>query len=245
MEPSAENGGQEQLPNPADAFFKETFSHLDAAKSFFENYLPSPLASQIDWSSLQREPESYLDANLRSMFADLLFSVKCGSSTGYFYLLLEHKSTPEYWTAFQLLEMMVRIWRKHLDNSGYARGKLPAIVPIVLHQGPKGWNLPVAFSGYIDGPEDGVLRPYGVEFEHVLVDLSRVPWQEIQGEARLKMAMAVMKAIRENRVMDVLAPLLPNLGSQASIQHFFEGPGPLYNGDRGKDQYLDNSRACQ
>jgi predicted transposase/invertase (TIGR01784 family) len=228
MEPArGDKSAREELPAPADAFFKETFSHVDAARSFFENYLPPALARQTDWNSLAREPESFLDANLRAKFADLLFSARVGGASAFFYVLLEHKSTPEYWTAFQILELIVRIWRKHLDNSKYARRKLPMIIPVVLHQGPKGWNHPTAFSDYIDFPAEGraELSRFLVGFEHLIIDLSRLPWEEIKGEAQLRLAMVLMKAVRENRVFELLPkvlPLLAELGSSETMLHFLQ-----------------------
>src|SRR3954451_10864519 len=66
---------REPLPTPGDAFFKETFSHLESARNFFEQHLPER-ARKSDWSCLKREPETFLDANLRSRFADMLFSCR-------------------------------------------------------------------------------------------------------------------------------------------------------------------------
>jgi|SRR5207253_198303 predicted transposase YdaD len=127
---------ENSLPTPGDAFFKETFGHIETARNFLQGCLP-PRARDSDWNCLAREPESFLDANLRSRYADMLFSCRLKGKPVFYYILLKHKTMPEYWTLFHLLELIVRIWRKHLDNTGYAHGKLPMIFPIVLHQGPK------------------------------------------------------------------------------------------------------------
>ncbi len=223
MEPATPGDEESQLPNPADAFFKEAFSHLETAASFFQHYLPPEIAAHADWKTLQREPESYLDARLRSKFADLLFSVSFDGKSGFFYILLEHKSVPERWTVFYLLELMVRIWRKHLDNGKFAGGRLPVIIPLVFHQGPKGWSHSVQFREYFDSFEgNGRFIP---AFEHLLVDLSRLPWEQIKGEARVQLAMTIMKAARENTLLEVLprvAPMIAELGSGGSVAHFIE-----------------------
>jgi hypothetical protein len=170
-------------------------------------------ARKSDWSCLKREPESFLDANLRSRFADMLFSCRLSGKPIFYYVLLEHKKTPEYWTIFYLLELMVRIWRKKLDNNGYAQGKLPLILPVVLHQGPHGWTPSTPFSDFLDWPEEGreELETYNVDFQHVLVDLSKLPWEAIKREARLRLAMVLMKAVRENRVLELFPKVAHSL----------------------------------
>jgi predicted transposase/invertase (TIGR01784 family) len=223
---NSEQNQDPPLPTPGDAFFKETFSHFESSRNFLQQHLP-PRAQNSDWSFLRREPESFLDANLRSRFADMLFSCRLSGKPVFYYVLLEHKTVPEYWTMFYLLELILRIWRKHLDNTRYAQGKLPMIFPIVLHQGPKGWTPSVHFADYLDWPEDGRegLEKFNLNFEHILVDLSRLPWEEIKGEARLRLAMVLMKAVRENRVMELLpkvAPLFAELSPGGSALHFLQ-----------------------
>jgi len=43
------------VQNPHDKLFKEAFSRSDAARSFFENYLPADIASRLNWETLTLE----------------------------------------------------------------------------------------------------------------------------------------------------------------------------------------------
>jgi predicted transposase YdaD len=224
---SREQENQSHLPSPGDAFFKETFSNIPTASDFLRGILPPYLAQETVWSILKREPDSFLDANLRSKYADMLFSCRLGDKPVFYYVLLEHKTTPEYWTSFSLLELKVRIWRKHLDNSNYAVGKLPMIIPVVLHQGPKGWKHSVAFADYLDCPADArnQLEHLLVDFSHLLVDLSAIPWEEVKGEARLCLTLVLMKAVRENRVLEIfpkIVALFAELERGDGSNHFLQ-----------------------
>ena len=61
--------------SPHDKFFKEIFSQLDLAEDLFRNYLPPFIASKIKPNTLKRLDDSFVDENLKSHFADLLFRV--------------------------------------------------------------------------------------------------------------------------------------------------------------------------
>ena len=227
MKPAGHPSEGGQIPNPADAFFKECLSNIPAARGFLREHFPPGMAAEARWMSLKREPESFLDATLRSKFADLLFSVPLRDGTAFAYVLVEHKSTPEHWTLFHLLELMVPIWRKHLDNTGYAQGPLPVIVPLVFHQGPKAWTLSKQFSDYfgVDRLGTGEWLQFIPRFEHLLVDLSKMPWESIRGEALLRITLGLMKAVRERKVAEVLpklAPLLAELGPSGTPAHFLQ-----------------------
>lgn len=62
--------------SPHDRFFKETFSRLETAASFFQEHLPPPLAAALDWSTLQLEPGSFVDEQLGGQCSDLLYTFR-------------------------------------------------------------------------------------------------------------------------------------------------------------------------
>jgi hypothetical protein len=100
--------------------------------------LPLAVASCIDWTSITRVERSFVDQLLVECHADLLFEAR--TSDGHralVYLLLEHKSTKDPDTPFQLLRYVVRIWEHWREQ--HPTGLLPPILPFVLHHGATPW----------------------------------------------------------------------------------------------------------
>ncbi len=92
-----------------DSLFHYTFAQPEHTASLLAAILPPALASAIDWPSLRPEPGTSVDEVLQPRHADLLFSVQLGGQPLLLYLLLEHKSAADRWTALQLLRYVVRL----------------------------------------------------------------------------------------------------------------------------------------
>src|SRR4051812_22998721 len=104
---------------PHDQFFKRLFGNPEIATDFLRNYLPEEILARIDLETLRLEKESFVDPALRESFSDLLFSVKLAAGGEVFiYLLLEHKSSPEPFVAFQLLRYIVQFWECMRERGG-------------------------------------------------------------------------------------------------------------------------------
>ena len=178
------------ISNPHDKFFKETFTRLELARDFFANYLPAAVTAVLDLNSLTLQSGTFIDPDLQTQFADLLYQVNLNDgSEAYLYLLLEHKSYPDPQTLFQLLRYEVRIWerdsREGLD--------LRPIIPIVVYHGRERWRLATDFTGLFTGPE--ALRPYWPSFRYQLQDFSALSDEEVRGQAQLQAALLVLKYI--------------------------------------------------
>jgi predicted transposase/invertase (TIGR01784 family) len=122
------------------------------------------------------------------------------------HLLLEHQSSVDPKMPFRLLEYMVGYWRLHLQEHGLP---LPCVIPLVLNQGPKSWEVSKQFQRLFAIPEDlqETLRPFTPAFEHLLVNLpASEPENDFQDDD-LQIAMLLMKAVRDEK---------------ASLAEFFE-----------------------
>jgi predicted transposase/invertase (TIGR01784 family) len=178
------------ISNPHDKFFKETFTRLELARDFFANYLPEAVTAVLNLDSLTLQSGSFIDPDLQTQFADLLYQVNLNDgSEAYLYLLLEHKSYPDPQTLFQLLRYEVRIWERD-SREGLS---LRPIIPIVVYHGRERWRLATDFAGLFTGPE--VLRPYWPSFHYQLQDLSALSDDEVRGQAQLQAALLVLKYI--------------------------------------------------
>ncbi len=90
------------VQNPHDKLFHEIYSHKEEARSFLENFLPEKLLTHIDFASLDICKDSFIDAELRSYYSDILYTINLNKQTTYVYALFEHKSYPERFIHLQL-----------------------------------------------------------------------------------------------------------------------------------------------
>src|SRR5688572_22440304 len=76
--------------SPHDALFKGIFSRPDRAAELLRASLRPELVRSIDWASLSLVPGSFVDEQLRSHHADLLFTARMAERDICIYKLLEH-----------------------------------------------------------------------------------------------------------------------------------------------------------
>ena len=95
-----------------------------------------------------------MDEALHGHLSDRLFEVETiDSKTAFFYVLVEHKSTPDHKVGWQLLRYLVEIlkqWERNHPN----RNQLPAIVPFGFYHGLDEWKIPDEFLSSVDAEQD-------------------------------------------------------------------------------------------
>lgn len=192
----------ELIHNPHDRFFKEGFSRLETAQEFFAAYLPSELATQVNWSTLRLEPGSFVDERLAQSHSDLLFSATFHGEPLLLYFLFEHQSTRDPDMPFRLLAYMVRIWEQWRKRTPEDQQGPPAIVPVVLHQGSDRWNILSRFEDWLRNSESArsALSGFVPNFYYLVVDLSQVPTEELRGGVLCRLFLTLLRAARLNQI---------------------------------------------
>lgn len=188
-----------QLANSHDPFFKQALSDPELAGTFLREHLPAEVAELLGPEPLEPVPGSFVDEELREYHSDLLYRVWLKSGDGAFaYVLMEHKSTPDQGARLQMLRYVVRIL-----SDWYEKNKkklpLPPVLPLLAHQGPEGWRFSCEFADLF-GPVPAALRRYLPDFQHALVDLSRIDDSDLSSKARLR---AFLKALKYGRRPDL------------------------------------------
>ncbi|MEO6598026.1 MAG: Rpn family recombination-promoting nuclease/putative transposase [Planctomycetota bacterium] len=135
-----------------DGPFKFVFGEPEQMAELLRACLPKAVADAIDWSTLRRVPGSFVDKALKGRHTDLLFTARMGKATVLLYVVPEHKSADDRFTAWQMACYVVRILEQWLGeqvdadelpavlaNLGLAwanRRGLPAFfLPLVMHHG--------------------------------------------------------------------------------------------------------------
>lgn len=184
-----------KLQNPHDKFFKETFGKVEIAKDFLNNYLPQNIINIVDMGTLEPQKDSFIDKELKEIFADMLFKVNIEDEEGYIYFLFEHKSYTSKNVSFQLLKYMIEIWEAKIKNE--KTDELPVIIPLVIYHGRDKWNikntLVEMIKGYDNLPQD--MKKYIPNYEYLIYDISRYTDEDIKGELKLRILLTIFRDI--------------------------------------------------
>jgi Putative transposase, YhgA-like len=70
------------------------------------------------------------------------------------YVLIEHQSSDDPLMVFRMLRYVTRIWDQYEREHPGTR-RLPAVIPLVVCQGPDRWTSPVQALDVIDLDADG------------------------------------------------------------------------------------------
>lgn len=157
---------------PHDGLVRYAFSQRVHARGLLKALLPAGLTASISWRTLKLLKDSFVDPDLRKRYADLLFSMRIRGVEVRVYVLLEHQRGVEKRMMLRLLAYLVRIWERVVrDDPGC--DTIPAIVPVVLCNGKRGWTAETSFVNIVDLPERAraALLPHTPSFEARLVAL--------------------------------------------------------------------------
>lgn len=198
--------------------FKLTFGDPETAAGLLRAELPPALVTAIDWKSLQPQPGSFSDSQLRASETDLLFSARIAGQEAMVYVLFEHQSTRDPRMMLRLLRYMSRIWES-LTPRYPSPSKLPPILPVVLFQNAETWDIPASLAELLDIPPDHeqALRPFIPDFMCRQLQLAGMDYKEIPGTDTGVYVLQVMKAERLSAI--VSAPIWDELRMLAVAPH--------------------------
>lgn len=191
---------------PHDAVFKTFLHHPETAGDFLEIHLPADLQTLCDLNTLKLESESFIEADLRTRYSDVLWSVHTHDGEGYVYVVIEHQSSADPHMAFRLLRYAIAAMQRHLD-AGHK--ELPIVIPMLFYHGCRS---PYPYSlCWLDAFTDPVTARQLYASAFPLVDITVVPDDEIMAHRRMSLLELMQKHIRQRDLMglvDQLATLL-------------------------------------
>ncbi|CAK0776761.1 hypothetical protein CCP3SC15_550016 [Gammaproteobacteria bacterium] len=128
--------------------------------------------------------------------------------------MVEHKSSPEWWVALDLLRYAVEIWRDWLKQQ-----RLPSLIPLVLYHGMDHWTAPADVAELVEAPV--VLERYRPHFRHELLDLSQVADKTLPAGVVSKAALLALKYIFRPEIREQVVNIV------ATVNKWNEVPGRL------------------
>ena len=81
----------DDITNPHDVYFRESFGRSEIARDFLRVHLPDAVLAEVDLDSLEISKDT-------DVFSDLVYRVRWREQRLTVYVLFEHKSRPEHWT---------------------------------------------------------------------------------------------------------------------------------------------------
>ncbi|URG51606.1 Rpn family recombination-promoting nuclease/putative transposase [Pectobacterium quasiaquaticum] len=188
---------------PHDGIFKTFLTHLETAQDFLDIHLPPALRQVCDLHTLHLESGSFIEENLRTYFADVLYSLHTASGEGYIYCLIEHQSSSDSHMAFRLMRYAVAAMQRHLD-AGHKT--LPLVIPLLFcHGRASPWPFSINWLSLFSEPE--IARQlYTGAFP--LVDVGVLDDDNIMQHLRMAMLELLLKHIRQRDLVDLTEQLV-------------------------------------
>ncbi|MDC7867422.1 transposase [Pantoea ananatis] len=193
-------------PTPHDATFRQFLTQPEIARDFMDIHLPEELRAVCDLNTLKLESGSFVEADLRQYFSDVLYSLKTAGGEGYVHVLIEHQSSPDKHMAFRLLRYAVAVMQRHLEAGHKA---LPLVIPVLFYMGRR---RPYPYSTcWLDEFTHPALagKLYSTRFP--LVDVTVISDDEIAGHRSMAALTLLQKHIHQRDLADLMDRLVPVL----------------------------------
>lgn len=180
-----------KINNVHDKYFRAMMSEPELVVDLLKLVLPPQVLALIDLMTLKPQKGSFIDKNLESTFSDAIFTVSLVNEDreAYISILLEHKSNPDKYTAFQVLGYKHNGYQNQIKKNETMR----VILPIVYYHGKVAWDIKYIKDFFLDSPPD--LMRYIPNFDMVFVDLNQMRDEDLMGlrNSLLLVAVSVQK----------------------------------------------------
>ena len=177
-----------QTDNPHDKGYKRIFSIKKHFLHFIKKYIALEWMMDLKEEDLELIDKEFITDQFDTYESDLVYKVYTKESVVYLFFLLELQSYNDFTMPFRLLVYMTAIWLDHFKNcdknkrsqKGY---RLPAIMPIVLHNSERNWTASCKFSQMISNAE--LFGKYVVDFEYALISVNTLTESKISNSNTL------------------------------------------------------------
>ena len=174
--------------NAHDKGYKRIFSIKKNFLDFIKKYIALDWMMPLEEKDLELIDKEFITDQFDTYESDLVYKVYTKEGVVYLFFLLELQSYNDFTMPFRLLVYMTAIWLDHFKNcdknkrsqKGY---RLPAIMPIVLHNSERNWTASCKFSQMISNAE--LFGKYVVDFEYALVSVNTLTESKISNSNTL------------------------------------------------------------
>ncbi|HET8696413.1 MAG TPA: Rpn family recombination-promoting nuclease/putative transposase [Gammaproteobacteria bacterium] len=207
-----------------DHAYKLLFSHAEMVRDLLEGFIKEPWLRELDYSTLEKVPGSYVSDDLRERSDDLVWRVRWAERWVYVYLLLEFQSTVEPYMAVRVQTYVGLLYQDLIRGRQLGSGgRLPPVLPIVLYNGAVRWSAPKTLAALVE-PGPPALQRYQPRARYLLIDEGRYVERDLAAQRNLVAALFRLETSRSDAdVLTVLRSLVEWLSrpEQASLRNAF------------------------
>jgi hypothetical protein len=205
-----------------DHSYKLLFAHPQMMRDLLEGFVGGDWLTALDFTSLERVSDTYVSDDLRGRADDIVWRVRCGEH--YVYLLVEFQSRVEPFMAVRVLTYVGLLYQDLIRTKNTpCEGRLPAILPIVLHNGSSRWRAAEELSQLVQHTADE-LEKYHPRLRYLLIDEGSYNDAELARKQNLVAMLFRIENCRElDRVEELVSALVNWLRSseQDSLRRAF------------------------
>jgi predicted transposase/invertase (TIGR01784 family) len=166
----------DEINTSHDAFFKSMLDNKKFRNGFFKQHLPKNILKLIELGSLKKLSESFINANLKSSYADYILEANLkGDKKAVICFLIEHKSQPQMHTAIQVFYYIASAYYDQVVKN---KGSLKLIIPIIYYHGKRNWDYKPLHLLFSTLPEE--LKIFIPKFDTIFINLQNYSDQEIE-----------------------------------------------------------------
>jgi hypothetical protein len=148
-------------------------------ESLIRGFVSEDWVREIDFSTLEKMPQSYVTDDLRDRHDDIIWRVKWKGTWCYLYLLIEFQSDVDVWMAVRIMVYEGLLYQDLIKTGQVAAGQLlPPVFPLVLYNGEGRWTARQDVADLI-APMPGGLHSYRPSLRYFLVDEGGVPGEQL------------------------------------------------------------------
>ena len=178
----------DKTDNRYDKGYKRIFSIKKNFLDFIKKYISLNWMMELTENDLELINKEFTTDQFDTYESDLIYKVNTKEGIIYLFFLLELQSYNDFTMPFRLLVYMIAIWVDYFKNCDKNVRKqkdfrLPAIMPIVLHNGEKNWMASRNFKEMI--AHANVFGEYVVNFKYELVSINELTISKIKNSNTL------------------------------------------------------------
>jgi hypothetical protein len=152
-----------------DHSYKLLFAHPRMVRELLETFVGGEWLAQVDFDTLERVSDGYISDDLRARADDIVWRIRCAGR--HVYLLIEFQSRVDSFMAVRVLAYVALLYQDLIrarEIISLDEG-LPAILPVVLHNGSTRWRA-AQDLGSLQRPAPPGLEKYSANLQYVCID---------------------------------------------------------------------------
>jgi Putative transposase, YhgA-like len=107
-----------------DSSYKLIFANPEMMRDLFVGFVNEPWVADIDFSTLERFPNTYITDDLRRREDDIIWRVNIKGHTVYVYILLEFQASVDQFMAVRIMGYLALLYQDLIQSNNLAEGGL-------------------------------------------------------------------------------------------------------------------------